>query len=79
MTSIDFNKIGFIAKENEADGKISATYQKKQQEAEKHTNRICPNPTPWYEAFDRLTSYAQLHPCTPPSPPRPLILAGANK
>jgi hypothetical protein len=26
MTSIDFNKIGFIAKENEADGKISTLY-----------------------------------------------------
>jgi hypothetical protein len=38
--------------------------------------RICPNPMPWHEAFERLTNYAQLHPCTPPSPPKPLILAG---
>lgn len=38
--------------------------------------RICPNPMPWLEASDRLTEYAQLHPCVPPSPPKPLILAG---
>ncbi len=38
--------------------------------------RICPNPMPWHEAFERMTNYAQLHPCTPPSPPKPLILAG---
>jgi hypothetical protein len=38
--------------------------------------RICPNPIPWQEAFDRLTNYAELHPCTPPSPPKPLILNG---
>lgn len=38
--------------------------------------RICPNPMPWNEAFERLTNYAQLHPCTPSSPPKPLILAG---
>ena len=31
---------------------------------------------PWHEAFERLTNYAQLHPCTPLSPPKPLILAG---
>jgi len=38
--------------------------------------RICPNPMPWHEAFERLAKYAKLHPCTPPSPPKPLILAG---
>ena len=38
--------------------------------------RICPNPMPWHEAFERLTNYAELHPCAPPSPPKPLILAG---
>jgi hypothetical protein len=38
--------------------------------------RICPNPMPWNEAFKRLTEFAQLHPCAPPSPPKPLILAG---
>jgi hypothetical protein len=37
---------------------------------------ICPNPMPWHEAFERLTNYARLHPCTPPLPPKPLILAG---
>lgn len=31
---------------------------------------------PWHEAFERLTSYAQAHPCSPLSPPVPLILAG---
>lgn len=39
-------------------------------------NRICPNPMPWHETFERLTKYAQSHPCIPPSPPKPLILAG---
>jgi hypothetical protein len=38
--------------------------------------RICPNPMPWHETFERLISYAQSHPCTPPSPPKPLILGG---
>lgn len=38
--------------------------------------RICPNPMPWNEAFTRLTKFAKSHPCTPPSPPKPLILAG---
>ena len=38
--------------------------------------RICPNPMPWHEAFERLTKFAQLHPCAPPSPPKILILAG---
>jgi len=31
---------------------------------------------PWHEAFERLSRYASTHSCTPPSPPRPLILAG---
>jgi hypothetical protein len=38
--------------------------------------RICPNPITWNEAFKRLNNFAQLHPCTPPVPPKPLILAG---
>jgi hypothetical protein len=38
--------------------------------------RICPKPIRWSEAFNRLTEYAQSHPCDPPSPPIPLILAG---
>lgn len=38
--------------------------------------RICPNPIPWNDAFERLTKFAKAHPCTPPSPPKPLILAG---
>lgn len=38
--------------------------------------RICPKPTPWHEAFERLSKSTQLHSRMPPSPPRPLILAG---
>ncbi len=38
--------------------------------------RICPNPMPWHKINERLSNYAQLHPCIPPSPPKPLILAG---
>jgi len=38
--------------------------------------RICPNPIPWDDLFKRLTAYARMHPCIPPSPPNPLILAG---
>jgi hypothetical protein len=38
--------------------------------------RICPNPMPWHEAFERLIKYAQSESCTPSSPPKPLILAG---
>lgn len=38
--------------------------------------RICPNPIPWNEVFILLSNFAKLHPCTPPSPPTPLILAG---
>jgi peptide subunit release factor RF-3 len=38
--------------------------------------RICPNPIPWHAAFERLSKYAQDHVCSPPSPPKPLILAG---
>lgn len=39
-------------------------------------NRICPNPIPWEQAYKRLTKYAESRPCVPPSPPKPLILAG---
>ena len=38
--------------------------------------RICPNPMPWNEAYNRLTDYAKSHLCEPPLPPKPLILAG---
>ena len=38
--------------------------------------RICPNPMPWKDVHERLTAYARVHPCVPPSPPVPLILAG---
>jgi len=38
--------------------------------------RICPNPMPWNDAFEQLTKFAKAHACTPPSPPKPLILAG---
>lgn len=38
--------------------------------------RICPNPMPWHEAFERLNIYAQSHHCAPPLPPKPLILGG---
>lgn len=38
--------------------------------------RICPNPMQWHETYERLTNYAQRNLCTPPSPPKPLILAG---
>ena len=31
---------------------------------------------PWNEAFVRLTQFAKAYPCSPPSPPKPLILAG---
>lgn len=31
---------------------------------------------PWNDAFECLTRFAKAHPCTPPSPPKPLILAG---
>jgi len=38
--------------------------------------RVCPNPKKWNEVYRRLHNYAQSHDCTPPSPPKPLILAG---
>jgi len=31
---------------------------------------------PWNNAFERLLTFAKKHPCTPSSPPEPLILAG---
>jgi len=39
-------------------------------------HRICPNPIPWHEAFQRLSKFAQSNRCTPAQPPKPLILAG---
>jgi hypothetical protein len=38
--------------------------------------RICPNPLPWNEVFERLNSYAEIHLCSPQSPPVPLSLGG---
>jgi hypothetical protein len=38
--------------------------------------RVCPQPLAWHEAFERLTQYAEVHPCKPPRPPTPLILGG---
>lgn len=38
--------------------------------------RICPNPIPWDRVFKNLVKHAEHHPCRPPSPPKPLILAG---
>ncbi len=38
--------------------------------------RICPNPIPWNDAFERLTRFAKKQMCAPPLPPSPLILAG---
>ena len=38
--------------------------------------RICPNPRPWSEAWKHLTRYSEMHKCTPPLPPKPLILSG---
>jgi hypothetical protein len=38
--------------------------------------RVCPNPIPWKQAFERLTTHAKCRRCTPASPPTPLILAG---
>jgi hypothetical protein len=39
-------------------------------------HRVCPSPRAWAHAFERLKSYSQLHPCSPPSPPPALILSG---
>jgi len=38
--------------------------------------RVCPNPIPWNQVFERLASYAENCPCVSTSPPAPLILAG---
>lgn len=38
--------------------------------------RICPNPGAWHATFERLSAHAQSCSCTPPYPPKPLILAG---
>ena len=38
--------------------------------------RICPNPMPWHDVYERLTVYARTHRCVPSAPPGPLILAG---
>jgi hypothetical protein len=42
------------------------------------THRVCPNPIPWNNAYQRLLVFAQAHPCDPAEPPVPLILAGWN-
>lgn len=38
--------------------------------------RICPNPTAWHGAYQRLVKYANSHTCNPTSPPKALILNG---
>ena len=42
----------------------------------RNMTRICPKPKPWDKAYNRLTSFAEAHDCTPPLPPKPLILNG---
>ena len=37
---------------------------------------ICPNPAAWNKVFKQLEAFALSHPCVPPAPPVPLILAG---
>ena len=37
---------------------------------------ISPNPEPWDALHKQLVHYARTNSCVPPSPPRPLILAG---
>lgn len=36
---------------------------------------ICPNPEAWNEVFKQLQAFALSHPCIPPAPPVPLVLA----
>jgi len=38
--------------------------------------RICPKPIPWIKAHQHLLRFAESQECTPPSPPKPLILSG---
>jgi hypothetical protein len=38
--------------------------------------RVCPNPIPWDQAFERLKNHTKCRSCIPPSPPIPLILGG---
>lgn len=37
---------------------------------------VCPKPAVWAAAHQRLKEYARKRRCSPPSPPKPLILAG---
>ena len=37
---------------------------------------ISPNPLPWKALYEQLVHYGRTNSCVPPSPPRPLILAG---
>ena len=39
-------------------------------------HRVCPKPLVWSKVFLDLEGFAQFHPCTPGSPPKPLILGG---
>jgi hypothetical protein len=39
-------------------------------------SRVCPNPIPWNNIFQQLTSHAGSNSCVPEFPPKPLILAG---
>jgi hypothetical protein len=38
--------------------------------------RVCPNPTPWNNAYQRLVAFSRRVPCEPANPPVPLILNG---
>lgn len=37
---------------------------------------ICPNPVAWNNIYKQLQAFALSHPCVPPAPPVPLVLAG---
>jgi hypothetical protein len=39
--------------------------------------RICPNQRQWNDVYQRLLDYADVHPCKPGRPPRPLTLGGS--
>ena len=38
--------------------------------------RVCPKPPIWASIDKKLTEFSGTHVCSPPTPPKPLILAG---
>jgi hypothetical protein len=40
--------------------------------------RVCPKPLRWSTLFTELERFACTRPCTPPTPPKPLVLGGWN-